>query len=60
MSSKTKLIRKIEPFKLCERDYFQRLMTVAKGNMDKAVELSGLSKTTIYRKIAEHGVQRPH
>lgn len=48
----------IETYKDAERFYFQRLMHVAQGNIYKAVRLSGLSRATIYRKIAEYKIQR--
>ena len=54
------MAKKIESFKECERDYICRLMVAAKGDIDEAVKLSGLSKATIYRKIAQYGVQRPN
>jgi transcriptional regulator of acetoin/glycerol metabolism len=50
--------KKIENFKECERDYICRLMVVAKGNVSEAAKLSGLTRATIYRKIAQYGVQR--
>jgi transcriptional regulator of acetoin/glycerol metabolism len=52
------MAKKIESFKECERDYFCRLMIVAKGDMKEAAKISGLSKAAIYRKIAQYGVQR--
>lgn len=51
---------KIERFDDCERDYIQRLLTASRGNILQAVRLSGLSRTTIYRKIAQYGVTRPN
>lgn len=51
---------KIEKFDDCERDYFQRLLVACRGNISKAVYLSGVPRSTIYRKIAIYKIQRPN
>ncbi len=41
-----------------ERDYLARLVTRAGGNMSKAARLAGVDRTTLYRLMDKHGLQR--
>ena len=48
----------VEKFVDCERDYFQRLLHACQGNICAAVQMSGIGRSTIYRKIADYGIKR--
>lgn len=41
-----------------ERRYFTRLMEVANYNMSKAVEISKMSRSNLYRRISIYGIPR--
>lgn len=41
-----------------ERDYLTRLVTRAGGNMSKAARQAGIDRTTLYRLMEKHGLQR--
>lgn len=41
-----------------ERDYLTRLITRAAGNMSKAARQANIDRTTLYRLIEKHGLQR--
>jgi DNA-binding NtrC family response regulator len=41
-----------------EQDYLARLVARAGGNMSKAARLAGVDRTTLYRLMDKHQVQR--
>ncbi len=41
-----------------EKEYLSRLATRAGGNMSKAARLAGIDRTTLYRLMEKHGVNR--
>ncbi len=41
-----------------ERDYLTRLIARAGGNMSKAARLAGVDRTTLYRLMDKHGMQK--
>ena len=41
-----------------ERRYIEELVTAADGNMSKAARLAGVDRTTLYRLMERHGLQR--
>ena len=49
---------KIESAKENEKCYLIRLLHVCKGNIEEASRASGWGRATIYRKIAQYGVNR--
>ncbi len=42
----------------CERRYLTNLVSRAGGNMSKAARLAGVDRTTLYRLMERHGLQR--
>lgn len=41
-----------------ERRYIQEVVAAAKGNMSKAARVAGVDRTTLYRLLERHGLQR--
>jgi DNA-binding NtrC family response regulator len=41
-----------------ERDYLTRLVARAGGNMSKAARQANIDRTTLYRLMEKHGLQR--
>ena len=41
-----------------ERRYIEELVAAAEGNMSKAARLAGVDRTTLYRLLERHGLQR--
>ena len=41
-----------------ERRYLEELVRSADGNMSKAARLAGVDRTTLYRLMERHGLQR--
>ncbi len=41
-----------------ERSYLTALVNRASGNMSKAARLAGVDRTTLYRLMEKHGLQR--
>jgi transcriptional regulator of acetoin/glycerol metabolism len=41
-----------------ERQYLTELVRAADGNMSKAARLAGVDRTTLYRLMERHGLQR--
>ena len=41
-----------------EKEYLARLATRAGGNMSRAARLAGIDRTTLYRLMEKHGVNR--
>ena len=41
-----------------ERDYLTRLVARASGNMSKAARQANVDRTTLYRLMEKHGLQR--
>jgi transcriptional regulator of acetoin/glycerol metabolism len=41
-----------------ERTYLTALVNRASGNMSKAARLAGVDRTTLYRLMEKHGLQR--
>jgi DNA-binding NtrC family response regulator len=41
-----------------ERDYLRRLVGQASGNMSQAAKIAGVDRTTLYRLMDKHGMQR--
>jgi DNA-binding NtrC family response regulator len=43
-----------------EREYLGWLIERAGGNMSKAARIAGVDRTTLYRLMERHGLQRSH
>ena len=43
-----------------ERQYLTWLINRAAGNMSKAARIAGVDRTTLYRLMERHGLQRSH
>src|SRR5258708_16228883 len=43
-----------------ERQYLTWLVNRAAGNMSKAARIAGVDRTTLYRMMERHGLQRSH
>jgi transcriptional regulator of acetoin/glycerol metabolism len=41
-----------------EREYLTRLVTRANGNISKAARLAGIDRTTLYRLMDKHGLNK--
>jgi DNA-binding NtrC family response regulator len=41
-----------------ERRYIEELVSAADGNMSKAARIAGVDRTTLYRLMERHGLQR--
>jgi len=41
-----------------ERRYIEELVAAAEGNMSKAARIAGVDRTTLYRLMERHGLQR--
>jgi transcriptional regulator of acetoin/glycerol metabolism len=41
-----------------ERRYIDELVSAAEGNMSKAARIAGVDRTTLYRLMERHGLQR--
>lgn len=50
---------KREAVDVFEKAYFEQLLAVADGNMSEAARLAGIDRTTLYRLMERHGLQKP-
>ena len=41
-----------------EKNYLQRIVRQAKGNMSDAARIAGVDRTTLYRLMQKHGLER--
>ena len=41
-----------------ERQYLQQIVTLAGGNMSRAARIAGVDRTTLYRLMERHGLQK--